>query len=90
MIVCGANIGSTSLKTTILEVDADERLQQLAEANLARVKDAGPSTFSHRPGLAGASMTGRIHGGMHHCHQRVWADISFLIRCYESGVHPAC
>ena len=40
------NVGSTSLKTKIVEIGEDDRIAVLGEANLDRMRSAGESTFT--------------------------------------------
>jgi len=46
MIVCVANIGSTSLKSAILRIDANNHHVCLGEANLDRINEPGESQFT--------------------------------------------
>ncbi|MBN2289152.1 MAG: acetate/propionate family kinase [Candidatus Glassbacteria bacterium] len=50
MIIAIGNLGSTSLKTRIVEIDSRNRVSFLGEANLDRITSEGESTFSHRVG----------------------------------------
>ena len=48
MIIAIGNVGSTSLKTKIIEMTEDGKTATRGEANLDRIKDHGPSTFACR------------------------------------------
>lgn len=48
MIIAIGNVGSTSLKTKLIDIDEQNNVTQLGEANLDRIKAEGQSTFSHR------------------------------------------
>ncbi len=50
MIIAIGNIGSTSLKSKVFEINDSGSVRILGEANLDRIKSAGESTFSHAVG----------------------------------------
>lgn len=50
MIIGIGNVGSTSLKSKIIDIDGSNRLTVLGEANLDRITSEGISTFSARVG----------------------------------------
>lgn len=52
MIIAIGNVGSTSLKSKIIDIDDRDHVTFLGEANLDRVKSPGESTFTHRVGDA--------------------------------------
>ncbi|MFW5863818.1 MAG: acetate/propionate family kinase [bacterium] len=52
MIIAIGNVGSTSLKSKILDIDEKNRIRLLGEANLDRIKSPGLSNFAHRVGDA--------------------------------------
>jgi acetate kinase len=50
MIIAIGNVGSTSLKTKIIDIDDQNNIALLGEANLDRIKAEGESAFSHKHG----------------------------------------
>ncbi len=48
MIILIGNVGSTSFKSKILEMKEGNQVKILGEANLDKIKSAGPSNFTHR------------------------------------------
>ncbi|MGA7278169.1 MAG: hypothetical protein WBW79_09550, partial [Desulfocapsaceae bacterium] len=63
MIVCVANIGSTSLKSSILHVSNDNHQSILGEASLDRINESAESAFSFTncDGVSGTEMV-RVRG----------------------------
>ena len=50
MIIGIGNVGSTSLKSKIIDIDNKNEIKVLGEANLDRIKSRGASNFTHRIG----------------------------------------
>ncbi|MCL4386066.1 MAG: hypothetical protein M1326_07120 [Cyanobacteria bacterium] len=50
MIIAIGNVGSTSLKSKILDINDKNEIKTLGEANLDKIKTEGESNFSHRVG----------------------------------------
>lgn len=50
MVIAIGNVGSTSLKTKVVDVGDDGCIRVLGTANLDRIKEAGESTFAHSIG----------------------------------------
>lgn len=48
MIICIGNVGSTSLKSKIINIDVENNITVLGEANLDRIKMPGESNFVHK------------------------------------------
>lgn len=48
MIIAIGNIGSTSLKSKILDINEKNEINMLGEANLDRIKSEGESNFTHK------------------------------------------
>lgn len=47
MILCIGNVGSTSLKSKIINIDDKNEIRNLGEANLDKIKSEGESNFTH-------------------------------------------
>ena len=50
MIIAIGNIGSTSLKSKILDINGKNEIKTLGEANLDKIKTEGESNFTHKIG----------------------------------------
>ena len=50
MIIAIGNIGSTSLKSKILDINDKNEIVALGEANLDKIKTEGESNFTHKIG----------------------------------------
>ena len=50
MIIAIGNVGSTSLKTKIIDIDDRNNIELLGEAALDRINTPGESTFSRKQG----------------------------------------
>ncbi len=53
MIIGIGNVGSTSLKSKIIDIGDDNQLKTLGEANLDKIKTEGESNFTHSVGEEG-------------------------------------
>ena len=50
MIIAIGNVGSTSLKSKILDINEKNEIVALGEANLDKIKTEGESNFTHKTG----------------------------------------